>query len=309
MSGKVKKYPGSLFLIFCVLVSRAQVPDTVYLPALVTLDSFVVEDVNEGFSVADFIQYVEDDTSFYTAFQNLRRISYSGSTTARFFDKEHLCMAMYSNRTYQHVENNCRWMDFNFEVTNGDFFDDDDQMRYFTAKMFSYIFLYHDTICNRIAETDNNLGADNNLEKRKEQLKVLIFNPGKPVEGIPVIKNKMAIFDQRMVPYYDYSIARKRYDTGIDCYVFTVKKKADVKNEDVVIKELTTWFDKRTLDIVARQYVLSYNAGVFAFDVQMQVKLATISGLRVPEYIYYNGDWDIPGKKPERGSVQIFVEK
>jgi hypothetical protein len=39
----------------------------------------------------------------------------------------------------------------------------------------------------------------------------------------------------------------------------------------------------------------------------MDVNLTSINGYRVPAFIQYNGYWDIPARKPERGSVQIFV--
>lgn len=309
MVRKIRQFIWFVVLLVPAQKAIGQVPDTVYLPAVIYLDSFTVQDVGTGFSVSDFIDYVKADTTFYEAFRNLRRINYHSSATARFFDDDHLATASYSNRTFQHVENNCRWMDFLFEASTGDFFDDDGEMNYYTSRMFSYIFLYHDTICNKIVETDNNLGTDDKLEKHKEQLKVLIFNPGQPVEGIPIIKNKMAIFDPEMIKYYDYSITQKRFDTGVDCYVFTVKKKQEVKEDDVVIKELVTWFDKKTLDIVSRQYSLGYHASIFDFDVTMNVRLTSIDGYRVPEYIYYNGFWDVPTKKPETGSVQISVWK
>ena len=96
--------------------------------------------------------------------------------------------------------------------------------------------------------------------------------------------------------------------TGVDCYVFTTTRKPETqKGEDVVINELVTWFDKKTMQIVARHYSLSYFTSLFDFDVVMDVKLANINGYQVPVSIQYNGFWDIPARKPEIGSVQINI--
>lgn len=307
----LSKVTKCFFLLLCMLVSRkshAQHEDTVIMHRI-TLDSFVVLDVQEGLDISRFITLIQEDTTFYEAFENLRRIDYSGSTTVRMFDDEHLVQAMYSNRMQQDVESNCRSMSFPYEVSTGDFFDDKGKMQYLTASVFSYIFLYRDTICGKIVETDNNAGADAQLEQRKDQLKVLIFNPGKSVDGVPLIGDKMEIFAPNMQPFYTYDIRQERYATGVDCYVFTVQKTEEAeKGKDVVINNLTTWFDKKTMEIVARQYQLSYFTPVFDFDVSMDVRLGVVNGRRVPVKIDYHGFWDIPMRKPEIGSIQIMVK-
>ena len=293
-------------LMFCYrLALLSQVPDT--LPFMITLDSVTIEEVRSGFSVNDFIDFVEKDTTFYEAFRNLRRIDYDSRALVRMFDDEGLSKASYTNITHQTVASKCRSMQFAFESATGDFFDKHGDMNYYTARVFSYIFLYRDTICSNYVATDNNANSDSKLEQRKEQLKTLIFQPGKPVDDIPLIKNKMAIFSEEMSYYYDYKIESKKYATGVDCYVFTVQKKPDTKSDDVVINNLTTWFDKKTMQIISRQYSLSYASAIFDFDVQMDVRLSYINGYLIPSFIKYNGYWDIPLRKPEVGSVEIFV--
>lgn len=294
-----------LLMFSCRFALHGQVPDT--LPFMITLDSVTIEEVRSGFKVNDFIEFVERDTTFYAAFRNLRRVNYNSRALVRMFDDENLSKASYTNITTQTVSNKCRSMQFSFESATGDFFDKHGAMNYYTARVFSYIFLYRDTICNNYVVTDNNAGTDSKLEQRKEQLKTLIFQPGKPVDGIPLIKNKMAIFSEEMSGYYDYKIESKKYTTGVDCYVFTVQKKPETKSEDVVITNLTTWFDKKTMRIVSRQYNLSYASAIFDFDVQMDVRLSYINGYLIPSFIKYDGYWDIPLRKPEVGSVEIFV--
>ena len=99
-----------------------------------------------------------------------------------------------------------------------------------------------------------------------------------------------------------------RYDMSIDmeehnktsCYIFTIKAKEGRKS-DVVIDEMTTWFNDKTFEIVARNYSLSYDAGVYDFNVQMQVELTKFSEFLVPSLIRYVGNWKAIFKKRERG--------
>lgn len=295
-----------LLVVFGIQQLKAQVETSPV--QIITVDSFVVHAVRDGLNVQDFVQMIQEDTTFYRAFQNLRRIEYDGSATVRMFNEDHLSIASYSNRMSQFLDGKCRWMQFPFEVNTGDFFDKHKQLNYYTAGVFSYIFLYRDTICGNIVETDNNAGSDDKLELRKEQLKTLIFNPGRPVNGIPLIGDKMEIFSPEMQQYYDYTIAREKFATGVDCFVFTIKKKPEAeKGKDVVINELTTWFDVDSKEIVARNYQLSYFTSLFDFDVSMKVRMGTIDGYRVPVSIKYSGYWDIPFRDPEIGNIDISV--
>jgi hypothetical protein len=65
---------------------------------------------------------------------------------------------------------------------------------------------------------------------------------------------------------------------------------------------MTTWFKIDTWEIVARDYDLSYNAGVYDFDVSMQVEMTRFGDYLVPKLLRYNGNWDVVLKKRERCS-------
>src|SRR5207253_10904096 len=87
------------------------------------------------------------------------------------------------------------------------------------------------------------------------------------------------------------------------CYVFTIKPRADLSPAEkdlVVIDEMTTWFNAKTYEIIGRNYNLSYNAGVYDFDVQMEVQLEKVGELWVPKVLRYKGTWDVMFKKKER---------
>jgi hypothetical protein len=62
------------------------------------------------------------------------------------------------------------------------------------------------------------------MEKHKEQLKMLFFNPGMRIPGIPLMGNKAAVFDDELAPYYHFSIDVQDRK-GHPCYVFSVKAK------------------------------------------------------------------------------------
>src|SRR5207253_10875388 len=116
------------------------------------------------------------------------------------------------------------------------------------------------------------------LEKHKDQLKMLFFNPGKKIPGIPFIGDKLDVFDEDVAQYYDFSI-----DTadlyGQPSYVFAIKRKADLRSSErdkIVYDNITTWFNQKTMEIIARTYDLSYDAGVYDFDVHMDVQMQSV---------------------------------
>ncbi|KAK6024544.1 transcriptional regulator, AsnC family [Ostertagia ostertagi] len=63
---------------------------------------------------------------------------------------------------------------------------------------------------------------------------------------------------------------------GEDCYLFQAIPKPEYRSE-VVYNELSTWFRKTDYSIVARDYSLSYKAGVYDFDVRMKVRLLQVA--------------------------------
>jgi hypothetical protein len=64
---------------------------------------------------------------------------------------------------------------------------------------------------------------------------------------------------------------------------------------------MTTWFNSQTMEIVARDYDMSYDAGVYDFDVRMEVQLDKYQNYLVPKLIRYTGDWHAIFKTRERG--------
>ena len=126
---------------------------------------------------------------------------------------------------------------------------------------------------------------------------MLFFDPGKKIPGIPLMGDKTAIFDKDHIDRYDFAIDYVDYN-GQNCYLFTVKAKG---SSGVVIDNMSTWFNSTTMEIVARNYDLSYDAGVYDFDVHLEVQMTQFGNLIVPSTLRYYGTWDVAFKKRERG--------
>jgi len=64
---------------------------------------------------------------------------------------------------------------------------------------------------------------------------------------------------------------------------------------------MTTMFDARTMEVVGRTYRLSYRAGLYDFDVSIQVDMTHVGNLLVPQTMRYKGDFAAITKKREHG--------
>ena len=75
---------------------------------------------------------------------------------------------------------------------------------------------------------------------------------------------------------------------------------ASEKN-DIVIDSMVTFFHTKTMEVMARRYDMSYDAGVYDFDVHMEVEMTKFGEYLVPKLLRYIGNWDVVMKKRERG--------
>jgi hypothetical protein len=258
--------------------------------------------VNNKLDITSFIERVRDDTTFYKAFRNLHILGYTSLNDIRMLDRKGNLQASLNSETRQLRERNCRKMEVVRQATTGDIYDKEGNFNYYTAQMYAGLFFTKDSVCgedNIVKGREFSTQGLSGIEKHKEQLKMLFFNPGKKVNGLPFISGKTEIFDESMADKYDMNIDYRNYNS-VDCYVFTVKVK-DNKKGDVVIDEMTTWFNEKTFEIVARNYSISYDAGVYDFNVNMEVQMAKVSDLLVPSVLRYNGNWKVIFKKREHG--------
>jgi hypothetical protein len=296
-----------LFLIAAfVFSSAAYAQDSSDVEAVRRMVNLSEVIVRSDLNVSQFLQRVKNDTTFYKAFKNLRVLSFTSLNDIRMLDKKGNLTASLQSKTRQNRQDNCRTMEVLEEKTTGDIYDRDHNFNYYTAELYAGLFFTNGKVCgesNVVGNAQLNVNSRSGINKHKEQLKMLFFNPGKKIPGIPFMGNKLDIFDEDIARYYDFSIDTSEYSDQ-SCYVFIIKSRAGLSSSEksnIVFDNITTWFNSKNMEIVARNYDLSYDAGVYDFDVHMDVKMTQAGGLLVPQTIRYKGSWDVPFKKRERG--------
>ena len=286
-----------LFFAKTVFSQNEDSLDNARLSKMIELTEVVVRN---KLDVESFIKRVKNDTTFYKAFRNLRVISFTALNDIRMQDKKGKVKATLQSKTKQHVSKGCRTMEVINESVTGDFYDKDGGYNYYTAELYAGLFFTKGEICgetNIVSGTQRDVRSRKGIEKHKEQLKMLFFDPGQKIPGIPLMGDKTAIFDEDNAEKYDFSLDYVDYN-GQSCYLFTIKAKS---GSGVVIDNMTTWFNSRSMEIVARNYDLSYNAAVYDFNVNMEVQMTQFGNLTVPSTLRYVGTWDVALKKRERG--------
>lgn len=261
--------------------------------------------VRNNFDYKKLLQQIKDDTSFYKAFKNLRILGFSSYNDIKMKDKKDVIKASLLSKTRQNRRNNCRTMDVLEETVTGDFYDSKKNYNYLTAQLYASLFFTKEPVCgetNIVAGSTISTSDKKGMDKHKEQLKMLFFNPGKKIPGIPFIGNKLDLYDDDARKLYDYKLDIQEKE-GRLFYVFSITPKPDLgmfKKDKVVVDEMTTWFDQKTLEVFYRSYSLSYKAGVYDFDVSMEVQMTNFKGFTVPKTLRYIGNWDLIFKKRER---------
>ena len=298
----MKQLIAFITLIHATAGSIAQQKDsTIFVGKKVITLSEVV--VNNKLNVPAFIDRIRNDTSFYKAFRNLHILNFSAINDIRMNNSDGEAKAYLHNKTRQiRTNTGCRKMETLEEQVSGDIYDEDHNFNYYTAQMYATLFFTKDSVCgetNIVKGIEFSTSGKSGMEKHKEQLKMLFFNPGKKINGIPFLSGKTAIFDDDLADKYDMNLDMVIHN-NTNCYVFTQKVKPE-NSSDVVVDEMTTWFDANTYEVLARNYTLSYDAAVYDFKVQMEVELTRFGEYLVPSLIRYNGNWKAIFKKRERG--------
>ena len=269
--------------------------------------SFTLSDaiVRNHFDYKAILQRIKEDTSFYKAFKTLRTICYSSYNHIEMKDKQGKMVASLDSKTRQNHIGNCRTMDVLEERITGDIRKSDGTYNYTTPSLYASLFFTKGQVCGEtnIVAGKKRVISGSGIEKAKEQLKMLFFNPGKKIAGIPFVGNKLDLYDEAAHELYEYKLDYVEYH-GQLVYVFEVKPKEDLgffSKNDVVVDQMTTWFNPKTLDVLGRNYSLSYKAGVYDFNVAMEVEMTYFNGQLVPRTLRYKGNWDVLLKKREIG--------
>ena len=261
--------------------------------------------VRNNFDYRKLLKQIKEDTTFYKAFRNLRILNFTSFNDIKMLDKHGAVKASLFSKTKQNRNNGCRTMEVLEEKTTGDFYDAKHNYNYETPELYAGLFFTKGKVCgeNNIVRGHNLSTSDKRgLDKHKEQLKMLFFNPGKKISGIPFIGEKLDLYDEHAKKIYDYRIDIVEYQ-GINCYKFTIVPKENLglfRKDEIVIDQMVTWFEIKSLEVLARNYTLSYKAGLYDFDVNMEVEMTHYQNLLVPKILRYKGNWNVIFKKREK---------
>ena len=298
----MRRFFISLFFILVSCIVNAQ--DTTL---KIDNGSFTLTDaiVRNNFDYKAILQRIKEDTSFYKAFKTLRTIGYSSYNYIQMRDKNEKVIATLNSKTRQNKIGGCRTMDVLEENVSGNMKDANGDYNYTTPALYASLFFTKGTICGEtnIVKGKVRTVSGSGLSKAKDQLKMLFFNPGKKIPGIPLIGNKLDLYDESAHELYDYKLDYVDYH-GQLVYMFEVKPKDNLgffSKNNVVVDQMTTWFNPKTLEVLGRNYALSYNAGAYDFNVQMEVEMTYFNGQLVPKILRYKGNWDVVFKKREKG--------
>ncbi|AMQ00716.1 hypothetical protein AY601_3856 [Pedobacter cryoconitis] len=280
-------------------------PDTL---KTIQLDSNV-NIVAQRLNVETFIRAITTDTSFYAAFRKMKKYSFIAENRIYTYDKKNKVNGKIY-RKIKHSNSGPVRMEYLVKQDTGKVFKKNGKYQLYTIEMFDYIFMNaykSDLVSNTATSSPGGKGDSNS--SYKDKLKTLIFNPGKPVKGIPFIGSKTEIFTPNMRQYYDYNFQSGTYLDSIPVYRFRVSVKNDLSSwtkDGLMIKELVTIFDKRDFAILGRYVDMKYSNMLFDFNVQMNIEMGYFGEDKLPTKITYQGNWNVPFKKEERASFLIL---
>ena len=294
-------------MLFFVGASAQQIPrfnpDTI---KTITLDS-VVNIKAKRLNIETFIDAIINDTSFYEAFRNMKKYTFIAENRVFTYDKKNKV----DGKIYRKIRHNNDGpykMEYLVKEDAGKIYKKNGKYQLYTVEMFDYIFMnaYNTDFAPASAPSTGKKGGN---EGYKDKLKTLIFNPGRPIKGIPFIGSKTEIFTANMRQYYDYTFYSGTYLDSIPVYRFKVSVKPDLSKwtkDGIMIKELVTIFDKRNFEILGRYVDMKYSNMLFDFDVQMNIEMSYFNEVKLPTKITYQGNWDYPLKKEERASFLVL---
>lgn len=275
---------------------------TIHIDSAVTISS-------TRLTAQSFIDEILNDTSFYQAFRNMKKYTFLAENRIFTYDKKDKVNGRIFRRI-RHNNDGPYKMEFLTKQDSGKVYKRNGKYSLYTVEMFDYIFMnaYNSDFVPSESLTG---GKGESNESYKDKLKTLLFSPGKPIKGVPFISGKTELFTANMRQYYDYEFYSGTYLDSIPVYRFKVKVKPDLSNwtkDGLMIKELTTIFDKRNFQILGRYVDMKYGNMFFDFDVQMNIELGYFDHNEVllPTKISYQGNWDIPFKREEKASFLIL---
>ncbi len=281
--------------------------DSASIAQFVNLDAFEISAGMGDFDVDDFINQVQKDTTFYQAFLNLKYFPHRCESWMEVHDKDEEVAARLERESIQYRdEENRRWVEIKEEKSKGKIKKKNGEWKYLTAEIYDDVFFptQKEKVSRDYKTRNQSLEHSSKMEKHKAQLKKMLFNPGQEIENVPFIGDRMAIFSEEMVEYYEFRIFNFDWKDSIPCIGFSISTK-EGEEDNTVIKSMTSYFDESTYAVMGRDYYLEYRTLLFDFDIHMNVENIVTDGEILPVLIQYDGWWDIPFKKPENIAFEL----
>ncbi len=280
----------------------------------VQLGELVVRAQGQGFDLEGFMEHVMKDTTFYHAFLNTRYHAHRLRSVLSVRNKKELDTATLFRKGRLVRDGKYAQLVLDTVSENGRLRRRDGGMRYLTAEMYDDVFFPKEryVASNRIADRSLELDRSSRFEKYKSELKKFMFNPGQEIASVPMVGDKLDLFDPALAPLYDYRVDSD-VRNGASCWVFTAVAKDSVDGrradeDDTVIKRMVTWFDQENMNVLAREYRIAHASLFLDFDISIRVENTTVGGDLVPVRVDYDGDWDIPFKSREVVRFRIDYE-
>lgn len=269
------------------------------------LGDLVIHGRAPGLDLEGFMRQVKEDTSFLHAFLNMKYLPHaveSGLAVRNKGEKETATLYRKGRlvRTGPLAE-----LRVDSATETGKLRSRGGDMRYLTAELYDDLFFPKGrwTANTNIAAYQQGRRGAGRIEKYKDELKKFMFNPGQEIASVPFIGDKLALFEPAMLPYYTFTIDPV-HRNGHSCWLFSAMANDSLNGkrapaDATVIKTMHTWFDQRSMQVIAREYRIAHASLVLDFDIAIQVDNTEVHGELVPTFIRYDGDWDIPLRKRE----------
>ncbi len=272
---------------------------------VIQLGDLVIRAQGGGFDVEGFVGQVMDDTTFYHAFLNTRFHPHRVESNFRVRNKDERETASLYRRGRLLREGPLARIELDSAAEMGRLRERNGDLRYLTAEMYDDVFFPKGAwpASNIIRSRQQEISQEGRFEKYRSELKKFMFNPGQEIASVPMIGDKLALFDPVMMPHYDYRIDQGFRD-GRACWLFSAVAKDSIDGDeadedDTVIKRMFTWFDQSTMQVIAREYRIAHTSLLLDFDIRITVDNTVVNGDLVPVKVLYDGVWDIPLRKRE----------
>lgn len=276
------------------------------------LGEVVVHGGAKGLGLEGFFHQVMDDTTFYHAFLNTKYHAHSVESGLRVRDKKSRESAGLHRKGRLVRTGPMAAMVIDSTQETGELRDRGGDFRFLTAEMYDDVFFPKGTwrADNRIVSRQQEISRESRFDRYKSELKKFMFNPGQEIASVPIVGDKLDLFDSTMAPLYDLAVDMDFRD-GRPCWLFTAIAKDSVggkaaDEDNTVIKRMLTWFDQATMNVLAREYRMRHAGLLLDFDISIRVANQLVNGDLVPVRVDYDGDWDIPFKKREL--VRFWLE-